>query len=60
MDPYYPIFVLVGLLVDEEHYETVIVPEMAQIKRNSKLALIHCGHEYAWGPLEEGYWFPLL
>jgi len=33
MDPYYPIFVLVGLLVDEEHYETVIVPEMAQIKR---------------------------
>lgn len=33
IDPYYPIFVLVGLLVDEEHYETVIVPEMAQIKR---------------------------
>lgn len=27
---------------------------------NSKLALIHRGHEYAWGPLEEGYWFPLL
>ncbi|BCZ89501.1 hypothetical protein TthAA22_13060 [Thermus thermophilus] len=27
---------------------------------DSKLALIHRGHEYAWGPLEEGYWFPLL
>ncbi|BDG18867.1 hypothetical protein TthSNM11_10700 [Thermus thermophilus] len=27
--------------------------------RNSKLALIHRGHEYAWGPLEEGCWFPL-
>ncbi|BFH80825.1 radical SAM/SPASM domain Clo7bot peptide maturase [Thermus thermophilus] len=26
----------------------------------SKLALIHRGHEYAWGPLEEGCWFPLL
>jgi len=34
--------------------------KVAQEKLSSKLALIHRGHEYAWGPLEEGYWFPLL